>query len=425
MTAGAASLSPRVDRAIGHAPPMCTSMLGTVAFVLSLLPSLLPRSALAQAFLSGLLVAAGIGLAQPLGRLERRVLPLSARPLLRWSAMCAASCLAVAVIPVADVWLQQGRRAAGVAPACGGYWPAVVTGAAVVVALLLALGRGVKRLLRRVSVPRALGTVAMCAVLPFVIGAAGGGSLLAALPFPGENEATLSLPSRVGAVRVYVGIDEARTPAERAALAVRRLELRGGFDRTAVIVAFPTGSGWVNLHAINGFERAFGGDVATVAMQGGTAPSWVELLVNRPAEEASAQALFHAVSKHLAAMPPGNRPELHLYGESLGALLGQDVLREERGAIRVCSVLWAGVPGGTELGWPTERILRNPDDPVPFWRLATAVDRPPGWPEDTPWIPGLSYVTTSLDLLAALGTAPGHGHVYGNEQPWRLVSSCG
>jgi uncharacterized membrane protein len=411
--------------AVALAPSVCTSTLAALAFALSLLPSLLPRPALAQAVLSGLLVAVAVGLAQPLGRVERRLLPSSVQPLLRWVGLCAALGLGLAALPVADAWLQEGRRAVGAPPAEGHYWPTVLAGAAALVALLLALGRGARRLLRRLSTPRVLRVLAVCAVLPLVVGAADGGAMLTGLPFPGEDEPTLSLPSRAGAVRVYVGIEEGRTPAERAALAVRRMERRGAFEREAVLVAFPTGTGWVNLRAVNSFERAFGGDLATVAMQGGTAPSWVELLVNRRAQEASAQALFDAVSERLAAMPPGRRPDLHLYGESLGALLGQSVLDDDRGAVPVCSVVWAGVPGGAELGIDGERVLRNPDDPVAFWGVATAVERPEGWPADTPWIPGLSYVTTSLDLVAALGTTPGHGHVYGDEQPWRQSRTCG
>lgn len=424
MSVLSAFVAARRSKALGSAPSMCTSTLAMMAFALSLLPSLLPRYALVQAVLSGMLVAGGIGVAQPLTRLERRLLPRSVRPQVRWTVLCVAVGMAVAVLPLAEVWLQEGRRVVGAAPADGFYWPIALTGAALVAALLLAVGHGMRRLLRGLASPRVLGALAMCAVVPLVIGAAGGGAMLASLPFPGENEATLSLPSRVGAVRVYVGIEEGRTPTQRAALAVRRMERRGAFERDAVIVAFPTGTGWVNLHAINSFERASGGDVATVAMPGGTAPSWVEMLVNRPAQQASAQALFDAVTERLAAIPPGRRPDLHLYGESLGALLGQSVLEDERGAVRVCSVVWAGVPGDTEPGHAGERVLRNPDDPVTFWGIATAFERPEGWPGDTPWIPGLSYVTTTLDLVAAQGTAPGHGHVYGNEQPWRLPR-CG
>ena len=312
------------------------------------------------------------------------------------------------------------------------YWPLALAAAALTCALLVAVGRGLRRLLRRATTRRVIGGVVACALLPLVAGATGGGSWLTALPYPGVNEPTLSLPSRFGAVRVYVGIDEATTPRERAALAVRRMERRGAFGREAVVVTFPTGTGWVNMRAINGFERDLDGDMATVAMQGGTAPSWVELLVNRSAQEQSAQALFDAVASRLAAVPEARRPTLHLYGESLGALLGQSVLARDHAAEQVCSAVWAGVPGGATTDAPhdmtagpvRERVLGNPDDPVSFWSPSTAMQRPQAWPDDTPWVRGLSYATTTLDLVGALGTTPGHGHVYGREQPWRLNRSC-
>jgi uncharacterized membrane protein len=420
-------------RLLGIAPSICASVLCAPAFALSLLPSLLPRPAIMQGVLSGLLVAVALGVANLLERLERRLVPASSALALRWSMLSVATGLATAALLVGDVWLRQGRGAVGISPPDRLYWPLALAAAALTCALLAAAGRGLRWLLRRSTTRRAVGGVVACALLPLVAGATGGGSWLTSLPYPGVNEPTLSLPSRFGAVRVYVGIDEADSPRERAALAVRRIERRGAFDRAAVVVTFPTGTGWVNMRAVNGFERDLHGDLATVAVQGGTAPSWVELLVNRSAQERSAQALFDAVAQRLAALPQERRPTLHLYGESLGALLGRSVLTRGHAAEQVCSVVWAGVPGGAATQEPgdltgrpvRERVLGNPDDPVSFWSPSTAVHRPHTWPDRVPWAPGLSYVTTTLDLVGALGTTPGHGHVYGREQPWRLDRSCG
>jgi len=424
VTAVSAPVTSPASGAVG-APTMCTTCLGTLAFALSLLPSVLPRPAWAQAVLSGLLVTLGIGLARPLARLERRLLAARVRPPVRWAALSAALVLVAALVLIAGGPLQEARRSVGVAAAGPSYWPTALAGSVLVAGLLLAVGRVAGRWWRRLTWPRATRALAVCALVPLTVGAAGGGPVLRALPLSGENEATLSRPSRAGAVRVYVGIEEGGTPRVRAALAVRRMERRGAFDRRAVLVAFPTGSGWVNIRAVNAFERGYDGDLATVAVQGGTGPSWLELLVNRPAQEASAQALFEAVSERLASIPPWRRPDLHLYGESLGALLGQSVLDDPRTAAGVCSMVWAGVPGGVALGLPGERILRNPDDPVPLWGLGTVAERPEGWPADRPWVPGVSYLATTLDLVSALGVAPGHGHVYGEDEPWRLSRSCG
>lgn len=420
-------------RLLGVAPSVSASVLCTPAFALSLLPSLLPRPAIVQGVLSGLLIAVALGVAALLARLERRLVPTSSALALRWSVLSVATGLGMAALLVGDVWLRQSRSAVGLSRPGDLYWPLALAAAALTCALLVAVGRGLRWLLRRATTRRVIGGVVVCALLPLVAGATSGGSWLTALPYPGVNEPTLSLPSRFGAVRVYVGIDDAATPRERAALAVRRMERRGAFGRAAVVVTFPTGTGWVNMRAVNGFERGVDGDVATVAVQGGTAPSWVELLVNRSAQERSAQAVFDAVTRRLAVVPEERRPTLHLYGESLGALLGQSVLTRSHAAEQVCSVIWAGVPGGAATEAPAdltagpvrERVLGNPDDPVSFWSPSTAVQRPHVWPDDTPWAPGLSYVTTTLDLVAALGTTPGHGHVYGHEQIWRLDRSCG
>jgi uncharacterized membrane protein len=432
MTTLPAAPASMAARLLGAAPSISASVLCAPAFTLSLLPSLLPRPAIVQGVLSGLLIAAALGGASLLARRERRLVPASSALALRWSVLSVATGLGIAALLVGDLWLRQDRGAVGLAPSDELYWPLALAAAALTCALLVAVGRGLRWLLRRATTRRAVGGVVTCALLPLVAGATGGGSWLTALPYPGVNEPTLSLPSRLGAVRVYVGIDEAATPRERATLAVRRMERRGAFDREAVVVTFPTGTGWVNMHAVHGFERGLNGDVATVAVQGGTAPSWVELLVNRSAQEQSAQAVFDAVAHRLAAVPEARRPTLHVYGESLGALLGQSVLTRDRAVAQVCSAVWAGVPGGATTDAPggltagpvRERVLDNPDDPVSFWSTSTALQRPQAWPDDTPWVPGLSYATTTLDLVAALGTTPGHGHVYGHEQPWRLDRSC-
>ena len=46
-------------------------------------------------------------------------------------------------------------------------------------------------------------------------------------------------------LRVYVGLGSAETPQHRAKLALRELKRVGGFDRSVLIVATPTGTGWL------------------------------------------------------------------------------------------------------------------------------------------------------------------------------------
>ena len=127
------------------------------------------------------------------------------------------------------------------------------------------------------------------------------------------------------------------------------LDRVGGFTRNSVVVAVPTGSGWIDTHAVDGIEQRFGGDVAIVGQQYSDAPSWATFLFSRDDAEESATALFTAVGSHIAAMPAEDRPDLFLYGQSLGAVGGSAALTEalsEGSPTTACDVLWAGPPAG-------------------------------------------------------------------------------
>ncbi|HWL98653.1 MAG TPA: alpha/beta-hydrolase N-terminal domain-containing protein, partial [Nocardioidaceae bacterium] len=75
MTTVSAAPASVASRLVARAPSVSASLLCTPAFGLSLLPSLLPRPALVQGVLSGLLIAIALGLSAPLARLERRLVP--------------------------------------------------------------------------------------------------------------------------------------------------------------------------------------------------------------------------------------------------------------------------------------------------------------------------------------------------------------
>ncbi|WP_369812760.1 alpha/beta-hydrolase family protein, partial [Kineosporia sp. R_H_3] len=123
-------------------------------------------------------------------------------------------------------------------------------------------------------------------------------------------------------VRVYVGQDEAATAAGRAVLAADALARAGAFDRPAILVAVPTGSGWVNQSAVCAVEGLYAGDVASVAVQYSARPSWLAYLSGGEGARASVRALFAELRRRVDARPPGSRPRLLVYGESLGAWAG-------------------------------------------------------------------------------------------------------
>ena len=99
-------------------------------------------------------------------------------------------------------------------------------------------------------------------------------------------------PVADGPVHVRVGLDAARTDAGRARAAVEALVRSGGLTRSTVLVAVPTGSGWVDEGAVRSLEQLTGGDLATVTVRYAQHPSWVEYVLGTSRAESSATALL-------------------------------------------------------------------------------------------------------------------------------------
>jgi uncharacterized membrane protein len=223
----------------------------------------------------------------------------------------------------------------------------------------------------------------------------------------------LQQSSPVGAVRAYAALRPDESVRDRAARAADLLVARGGLAKEHVVVAVPTGSGWVDPAAVAGLEERFGGDVATVSLQYASTPSWVAYLFQREAAEDGARELLDAVAARVSALPASRRPQLHLYGESLGAVAGQAALASPGRAGHVCSALWVGSPGGARAGVGREALVSNPDDPVVQatpWLAVRPTDAP------APWLPGVSYAQAAFDFVGSLAVPEGHGHRYGPDQ---------
>ena len=84
-------------------------------------------------------------------------------------------------------------------------------------------------------------------------------------------------PARANPVRAYVGLESAPSEQERVDLAMRELERTGAFDRSWLMVASPTGTGYVNYAAASILEFLTRGDCASVAMQYSARPSPLSL----------------------------------------------------------------------------------------------------------------------------------------------------
>lgn len=86
----------------------------------------------------------------------------------------------------------------------------------------------------------------------------------------GPTEEQLSQFSGRDAVRplrVYVGLGSKDTADERAELALEELKRVGGFERSVLVVATPTGTGWLDPGAVDTLEFLHAGDTAIVSMQ--------------------------------------------------------------------------------------------------------------------------------------------------------------
>ncbi|MDM7488544.1 alpha/beta-hydrolase family protein [Rhodococcus sp. GXMU-t2271] len=430
MRGRATSQDSGFDALAGRCPRVATTAAVTVAVWVSLAPSLLPRPALAQAAVSGCAAAAAAGAAG----LCRRRNAGSACPAARLVALLAAAVALGWTVLAAAQWQDGLRAAMGRPPTGPAHWIVVCVCSSCVLGAVRVLGR-VRETWRRAGVRAAAATAvavmlgAVAAVAPVGAGqvypdaapvaattAGGPSSLVAWQSLGDEGRRFVSADAR--AIRTYVGLESAPDVRSRAALAVRELERAGGFARAHVVVVVPTGSGWVDPAAMRGFTSLFGGDVALVAQQYSAAPSWVTFLFDRNAAAESARALLTSVRSRIDALDPVRRPQVHVYGQSLGSIGGSAALAAT--VTGPCTAIWAGPPAGA-VRTDGAVVTANTSDPVVWWQ-PSLLWSPPDLSRarrDAPvprWLPVVSFVQATLDLPVALDAPPGHGHRYGPDQ---------
>ncbi|MFD6884055.1 alpha/beta-hydrolase family protein [Rhodococcus sp. NPDC060084] len=448
-TAGSPPLHPgtagRVRSVLASSgPTIGTSVTIAVALWFSLAPSLLPRTSSTQGLVSGLVVVLALAVRAGIARMRApRPARVSGETEVRYLAASVAAASVVIAGTGAHHWQNALREAMGQAQIGPRYWLDVFVTASIAAALLVFSARVVRTILRnrrgrRIAVT--IGTACLAtwfaagsallspapgapdptslSPLPSAAGLAGSKDSLVGWDTLGrEGQRFVSLASAGSAVRTYVGLESAPDVPERAALAVRELERAGGFDRAHLVLAVPTGSGWVDAHAVEGFEARWGTDVAIVAQQYSDAPSWMTFLTDRDAAAESARTLTSAVRAHVDGMPASHRPEVHVYGQSLGASGAAAAFPDaEPGS---CDTVLSGPPAG--MSPPGGTVLANSSDPVVWWQPSllwsppdlshARVDAPV-----PPWLPVITFAQTTVDLLTSLDAAPGHGHRYGQDQ---------
>src|SRR3954465_9324074 len=499
---------------------------GTVGALLfgcgSLTPSLLPRGWLLQGLIAGIAAAIGYGVGAAVAWFVAELTESRMSAGFRrraWQVLAVAGVvLCLVMLWLGAGWQRQIHELMGLDPPSAYSSVGVVVVAVLVFVLVVAIGRGIRGLARwlvRVlgrllpgRLARPLGVLIAGALVIFLLNGVLFQGLVEAMnsAFSVKDDGTEagavepSAPERSGSpaslvpwndlglqgrnfvgkgptpeqlaafsgrpalepVRAYVGLASGPDAADRAALAVRELQRAGGFDRSVLVVVTTTGTGWVDPAASDSLEYQFNGDAAMVGMQYSYLPSWMSFLVDQVKARDAGRALFDAVYGVWSQLPPGSRPKLYVFGESLGTFGGEAAfsgLADIQN--RTDGVLWAGPPNFNELtrgivdgrdegspewrpvvdhgrtvgfadeaadlngpsgpwGEPRVVYLQNASDPIVWWSPRLILNHPdwlrgqrgPDVSGSMVWIPFVSFWQVTADLVFAVNVPDGHGHKY-------------
>jgi uncharacterized membrane protein len=511
-------------------------LLGALFFAASLTPSLIPRTFLLQGILGGVCFALGYGLGVfALWLWEFLELPipnLRLRRIATWAAAAVATVIVGTYLWRAAEWQNSIRALMEMPPVDTAHPVEVGLVAAAIAAVLILLGRLFFGTLRMVSrpveriAPRRVSFIVGLAVTATLFALVINGVLfkvglrVADVSFraadeliepetsppsdPGKTGSAASLinwqdlgragrafvltgPSRADIaaflgrdalepVRVYVGLNAAETPEARADLALRELIRVGGFDRSVLVVAVPTGTGWMDPAGMDTLEYLHAGNVATVAVQYSYLTSYISILVEPDYGSDTGRALFRAVYDHWTTLPRDARPRFYLFGLSLGALSSEQSVRlYEVLADPIQGALWVGPPfpspvwrslvserepgspawlprfgdgsivrftgrqnaldiPGAEWGPLRIVYLQYASDPVVLFE-PTAFYRRPAWmaeprgPDVSPelrWYPGVTFLQLLLDMALGVTVPFGYGHLYAHAHyidAWQAVTA--
>ena len=495
------------------------ALLGLLFAAMSMTPSLVPRGWLVNGLLIGICAIIGYGFGSFLGWAYRTLhlpnLPPGGRRV-AWLGLAAVAAVAMLVLAwFGRTWQGEQRELLGMDTGVSWLWLLSPLLGLAVAALLLGVGRLVKGLGRVTFrplvkvLPVRVAWLAAIVVTVFVTWTVVSGLLVgnavsfADSRFEGSNdddkpgvvnpespyrsggpESTVTWesigregrafihqgltasdiagvvddPAATEPVRAFIGLEAAPTPTERAQIAMAELRALGGFERGAIAVAGGTGSGWIDPKTANALEYATHGDVAIVSMQYSYLPSFMSFLVDRSRSATNAEQLITALRVELDGLAPDERPDLYVFGESLGTFSTgsaftsvEDMSTTTDGALLVGppsfdptwqKVVAAREPGSPSwrplygdggivrvatvdtdltdqtLTWTTDNpiiYLTHASDPIVAW-LASHTEwlnprGPDVHPRVTAW-PVVSGLQATIDQFGANSVPPGHGHVY-------------
>jgi len=277
-------------------------------------------------------------------------------------------------------------------------------------------------------------------------------------------------------IRVYVGRANGDTPQERAELALAELIRQGAFEREVLIVASPTGTGWIDPGMQDPVEYMHDGDIATVVAQYSYLQSPLALILETNTGLEQATALQDVIHGYWKTLPEESRPRLYVNGLSLGAWSSMHATNMFRLLDDpIDGAYWVGPPFSSAF-WNHVQNQRNPDtpwvlptigdgslvryashtadasqpsgdwgdmrivflqyssDPVVFYDPASLWRAPP-WMVEPPaadvsdslfFMPIVTQFQLALDLALSFSAPPGHGHAYYARDyipPWVQVTA--
>ncbi len=263
-------------------------------------------------------------------------------------------------------------------------------------------------------------------------------------------------------IRVYAGYNTEHSLAQRAKVALDELIRVGGFKRRVLVVATPTGTGWLDPSSVDPLDYLHDGDIATVSMQYSYLPSWLTIMIDPDRSREAAKALFREVHAHWSSLDKDDRPKLYLFGLSLGSLgteaaldfydligdpidgavlsgppfpstIWPELIRNRRAEtpawlpqfrsgdlVRFMSREAVAVSAGAKWGVMRIMYIQHGSDPM-SWFSPSLAYREPAWltsekaPDVSPyfrWFPVVTFLQVGFDVPMATAAPLGYAHNY-------------
>lgn len=167
-------------------------------------------------------------------------------------------------------------------------------------------------------------------------------------------------------IRVYAGLKSADSIEERSQLVLDELKRTRAFEREALVLATTTGTGWLDPGAVDTIEYIHGGDTAIAGIQYSYLPSVISLFADQQITKDTARIMLNTVHDYWRTLDEADRPSLYLFGLSLGSYGSL----ESASSLRLMNdpvdgALWVGTPFVSNQ-WKTLTAAR--DEGSPAWR---------------------------------------------------------